>query len=179
MRSLKLAQTKPIASASPPPAPIPPPFVRTTVGTAAIDTDPLARAERLFGAAGHLVLVSDHGPARSFIGWTLGSSRADAVGDAGTSVRVVVEIMFSEAGGYVVFERNETRLADGAARFSSSVVELPLPADVRRYCESSTQDLQTDAARAAAVDQAARTWHWLKRPGRRVAGEPLNFPFSL
>lgn len=170
MRSLKLTQSKPS------PATIP---SARQAAVAATDLDPLARADRLFGAPAHLVLLSDNGPALSFMGWTIGASKAESVDEGGQNGRVVeVEIMFSEAGDYVVFERIETRTADGVPQLATNVAEFPAPRDVCRYCETATLDSQTDAARAAAVDHAARQWHWLKRPGRR-AHEKLELPFAL
>jgi len=139
----------------------------------------VAHADRLFGAPAHLVLLSDTGPALSFMGWTIGSSRAESVGHHGETSRTVeIEIMFSESGDYVVFERIETQLAEQDPLLIASVAEFPAPRDVARYCETSTSDPQADAARAAAIDHAARQWHWLKRPGRRGVGK-LEFPFSL
>jgi hypothetical protein len=170
MRSLKLAQSKP-GPASQPSA--------RQAAVAAVDLDPVARADRLFGAPAHLVLLSDTGPALSFMGWTIGSSRAEAVDQDGQGARIVeVEIMFSEGGDYVVFEKIETQTADGIGQLVTNVAEFPAPRDVCRYCETATLDSQVDAARAAAVDHAARQWHWLKRPGRRAA-EKLELPFSL
>lgn len=171
MPSLKLTQSKP--------SPATAPTVRQTAAAAA-DIDPLARADRLFGAPAHLVLLSDTGPALSFMGWTLGSSRAEAVDEQGQGSRVVeVEIMFSEAGDYAVFERIESRTADGVTQLASTVAEFGSPRDVVRYCETGTLDPQADAARAAALDHTARQWHWLRRPGRRGAGEKVELPFSL
>ena len=170
MRSLKLTQSKPGAQA---------PLSARQSTAAAVDADPLARADRLFGAPAHLVLLSDTGPALSFMGWTLGSSRAESVGNDGEIMRVVeVEIMFSETGDYVVFERIETRDEMGQVELLASIAEFPAPRDVRRYCEGGSLDPQADAARAAAVDHAARLWPWLKRPGRR-GGEKVELPFSL
>ena len=170
MRPLKLTQSKP--------SPVGAPSARQAAA-AATDLDPLARADRLFGAPAHLVLLSDSGPALSFMGWTIGSSKAEAVDEDGQGARVVeVEIMFSEGGDYVVFERIETRTADGVPQLATAVAEFPAPRNVCRYCETATLDSQADAARAAAVDHAARQWHWLKRPGRR-AHEKLELPFSL
>jgi hypothetical protein len=166
MAPLKLAHSKPTL----PPA---------KSAAAAADVDPLVRADRLFGGPSHLVLLSDTGPAVSFMGWTIGSSRADSVDADGQPARVVeIEIMFSEAGDYVVFERVETHVADGLPQLAASVGQFRSPREVRRYCETSTLDPQSDAARAAAVDHAARQWHWLKRPGRR-ATETLELPFAL
>jgi hypothetical protein len=170
MRSLKLTQSKPSSAVAP--------SARQAAATAA-DLDPIVRADRLFGAPSHLVLLSDNGPALSFMGWTIAASKAEAVDEDGQGARVVeVEIMFSEGGDYVVFERIEIRTADGVLQLATNVAEFPAPRDVCRYCESATLDAQADAARAAAVDHAARQWHWLKRPGRR-AGEKLELPFSL
>lgn len=171
MRSLKLTQSKPASSNT---------QTARQAAAAAADADPLGRAERLFGGPAHLVLLSDAGPALSFMGWTIGSSRAEAVEEGVQGSRAVeVEIMFSEDGDYVVFERIETRTADGVLQLSTSVGEFAAPRDVFRYCETSTVDPQADAARAAAVDHAARQWHWLKRPGRRSGGERLELPFAL
>jgi hypothetical protein len=170
MRSLKLSQSKTTPGAA-----------STTRQMAAptADSDPLARADRLFGGPAHLVLLSDNGPALSFMGWTLGSSRAESVDEQGQNSRVVeVEIMFSEEGNYVVFERFETQLADSGPLLVTNAAAFPAPRDVCRYCETATQDPQADAARAAAVDHAARQWHWLKRPGRR-GGEKLELPFAI
>jgi hypothetical protein len=170
MRSLKLAQSKPSPSAAP---------SARQASAAAHDSDPLARADMLFGAPAHLVLLSDSGPALSFMGWTLGSSRAEAADENGEDVRAVqIEIMFSESGEYVVFERIETQTADGTPQLAANVEEFRSAREVCRYCETSTLDPQADAARAAAVDHAARQWHWLKRPGRRGA-EKLELPFAL
>jgi hypothetical protein len=171
MRTLKLAQSKP-GSAAPPSA--------RQAAAATADADPLVRADRLFGGPSHLVLLSDSGPALSFMGWTIGSSRAESVDERGHGSRAVeVEIMFSESGDYVVFERIETRTADGVPQLATSVEEFATPRDVCRYCETSTLDPQADAARAAAVDHTARQWHWLKRPGRRSGGERVELPFAL
>lgn len=173
MRSLKLTQSKPSSPASP---------SARQAAAAAVDADPLTRADRLFGAPAHLVLPRDTGPALSFMGWTIGSSRAESVDEETRDLRAVeVEIMFSEGGDYVVFERAETRDAEGTTEFNSSVAEFAGPGDVCRYCETSTLDPQADAARAAAVDHAAHQWHWLKRPGRRGSGgrESVELPFSL
>jgi hypothetical protein len=170
MRSVKLSESKPAPAAS---------VAVRQAQAAAADVDPLARADRLFGGPAHLVLLSDSGPALSFMGWTLGSSRAESLGENGQGSRVVeVEIMFSESGRYVVFERIETHLADCAPQFVANVAEFQAPRDVCRFCETATSDPQADAARAAAVDHAARQWYWLRRPGRR-AQEKLELPFSL
>jgi hypothetical protein len=171
MRSLKLTQSKPTVS---------PALSARQAAAAAADADPLIRADRLFGGPSHLVLLSDSGAALSFMGWTIGSSRAESVDEHGLGFRAVeVEIMFSENGDYVVFEKIETRAADGVEQLATNVGEFGAPRDVCRYCEASTLDPQADAARAAAVDHAARHWHWLKRPGRRSGGGKLELPFAL
>ena len=171
MRSLKLTQSKPGSPAA---------QTARQAAAAAADSDPLVRADRLFGGPSHLVLLSDTGPALSFMGWTIGSSRAESVDEQGQGSRAVeVEIMFSESGDYVVFERVETQTADGVPHLLTSLGEFAAARDVCRYCETSTLDPQADAARAAAMDHAARHWHWLKRSGRRSGAERIELPFSL
>ncbi len=167
MRSLKLSVSKPSAPA------------QSTRQAAAADS-PVERAERQFGAPAHLVLVSDAGPAVSFMGWTLGSATAESTDpSSGASRAVIVEVMFSEQGGYVICERIETRENGGMHELGAIVTEFPAPRDVHRYCEQATLDPQADAARAAAVDHSARLWPWLKRPGRHGTGESVIPPFAL
>jgi hypothetical protein len=171
MRHLKLSQSKP--------NPAPAPSARQAAAAAA-DTDPLARAERVYGAPEHLVLLSDNGPALSFMGWTIGAARAEAVDESEGTRTVEMEVMFSETGDYVVSERIETRVGDTVTAFAATVTEFPSPRDVIRYCETATLDPQADATRAAAVDHAARHWPWLKRSGRREKGSAaLKLPFAL
>ena len=169
MRPLKLSIAKPSAPA------------QTARQAAAWSETPLDRAERLFGAPAHLVLLSDNGPALSFMGWTLGTATA-ATSDpaAGIASRnVVVEVMLSETGDYVIFERIETHMTDGRLELGATVAEFPAPRDVHRYCEQGTLDPQADAARAAAVDHSARSWPWLKRPGRGAASDSAAPPFPI
>jgi hypothetical protein len=170
MRRLKLTQSKPAPAHA---------LSARQSAVAAADADPLARADRLFGGPTHLVLLSDSGPALSFMGWTLGSARAESVETGREGSRVVeVEVMFSESGDYVISERVEMHMSDGPPRLAATVSEFPAPRDVIRYCETSTLDPQADATRAAAVDHAARHWPWLKRGGKREKGS-LTLPFSL
>ena len=172
MRRLKLTQSKP--------APTPALSARQTA-VAAVDADPLARADRLFGGPTHLVLLSDSGPALSFMGWALGTARAESIDSGGEGTRIVeIEVMFSESGDYVVSERIETLLSDGSSRLAATVTEFPAARDLIRYCETTTLDPQADATRAAAVDHAARHWPWLKRGGKRGGGGgAIKLPFAL
>jgi hypothetical protein len=169
MRSLKLSVTKPSAPAQ-----------GSRQAAAAGADSPAERAERQFGAPAHLVLVSDEGPAVSFMGWTLGTATAEmSEQDTGGLRIVVVEVMFSEEGEYVICERIETRQGGGTRELGAIVTKFPAPRDVHRYCEQATLDPQADAARAAAVDHSARLWPWLKRPGRHGTGESIVPPFAL
>ena len=170
MRSLKLSVAKPSAQAQ----------SARQAAAAEADSSPGERAERQFGAPAHLVLVSDEGPAVWFMGWTLGTATA-ATSEAATAASrtVVVEVMFSENGDYIICERIEARHADGTLTLGAVVAEFPAPRDLHRYCEQATDDPQSDAARAAAVDHSARLWPWLKRPGRHgVTGAAIP-PFAL
>jgi hypothetical protein len=138
-------------------------------GVEASGEGPAQRAERLFGGPAHLVLVSDDGPAMSFLGWTLGTARAECIEHVTAPSRAaVVDILFSVSGRYVVSERVETRLSDGALRLSAKVSKFRLARDIRRYCEAPTLDAQADVARGAAFDHAFQVWPWLKRPARTV-----------
>ncbi len=171
MRPLKLSVTKPTVTTQ----------SARQAAAANADSSPVERAERQFGAPAHLVLVSDNGPAVSFMGWTLGTATAEMSDeDTGGARIVIVEVMFSETGDYVICERIETRQGTSTVGLGAIVAEFPAPRDVHRYCEQATLDPQADAARAAAVDHSARLWPWLKRPGRGGAGNSgIVPPFAL
>ncbi len=129
------------------------------------DADALRLAERQFGAATHMVLVDDRGPAVSFMGWKLGAAFVECSEDTGSTRTVTVEVLYSETTAYGVAERSETRLADGATRLDASVTLFNSTRDIRRHCESWTGDAVRDMARAAALDHAVRAWPGL-RAGR-------------
>jgi hypothetical protein len=92
----------------------------------------LQLAERLFGAATHQVLVDDHGPAISVMGWRLGSAHVDCSEGDGAMRRVTFELLYSEAKEYAITERVQLTLANGATRLEASVTRLSSPKDVLR-----------------------------------------------
>ncbi len=145
------------------------------------ESDQIEHAERIFGAPMHMVLVNDHGPAMSIMGWTLGTARAEVEEGAGATRTVVVEILFSETGRYVVSERIVTQLSD-YKMLAATLSEHRSTRDVRRYCDttSTSFDPARDATLAAALDHASRVWPWLKRPGRtRSLSGSIALPFAL
>src|SRR5579863_1669230 len=70
-------------------------------------------------------------------------------------------------------------LADGAAQLDAHCATFATSAEVRAHCEATTFDPMWDAARRAALDNAARHWPSLsRRPGHRRTGAVV-LPFSL
>lgn len=147
----------------------------TTRAAAAADHDPHQYADRMFGSAIHMVLVDDHGPAISFMGWRIGSARAEAR-DAATTRTIEVEFLFAENGEYAVCERVSTTLADAPPALDATVTLFPSARDVRRFAESATTDPMRDMAIASALDHAARAWPWLRRARK---GTGYTIPFAL
>jgi hypothetical protein len=147
----------------------------TTRAAAAADHDPIQYADRMFGAAVHMVLVDDHGPAVSFMGWKLGAARAESHDEAGART-IEVEFLFAENGEYAVCERVSNALADAPPALDATVTLFPSARDVRRYAESPTMDPMRDMAIASALDHAARAWPWLRR-ARKATG--YTIPFAL
>jgi hypothetical protein len=147
----------------------------TTRAAAAADRDAHQYADRMFGSAVHMVLVDDHGPAVSFMGWKIGAARAESHESAGART-VEVEILFAQSGEYAVCERISTTLCDAAPALDATVTLFPSPRDVRRFAESATLDPMRDMAVASALDHAARAWPWLRR-SRKASG--YTIPFAL
>jgi hypothetical protein len=119
-------------------------------------------AEKLFGAPTHVVLVNDHGPTVSFMGWKLGSGEVTCAEVEGAVKRVIVDVMYSSATPYAIAERCETRQLNGTTQMDATVSVCRAEKDVRRVCESSTGDVARDMARATALDHAIRVWPWLE-----------------
>lgn len=150
-----------------------------TGGAATRDAEePAHLAERLFGAATHVVLVSDGGPALSIVGWTLGTGRAEVSDDRGASRTVVAEVMYSEAGHYVVYEHQIAQGGD-ATPLAATVNEFRTAPDLWRYSETGSFDSARDIALATAVDHASRVWPWLRRGPARRAVSAMALPFAL
>jgi hypothetical protein len=147
----------------------------TTRAAAAADHDPHQYADRMFGSALHMVLVDDHGPAVSFMGWKIGAARAESHETAGART-VEVEFLFAQNGEYAVCERVSSTLADAPPALEATVRLFRSPRDVRRFAESATLDPMRDMAVASALDHAARAWPWLRR-ARKASG--YTIPFAL
>jgi hypothetical protein len=138
--------------------------------------DPIQHAERLFGAVAHMVLVNDHGPAVSFMGWRVGTGRAESRDQSGART-IEIEILFAESGEYAVCERVSNQLADMShPHLDARVRVLPSARDLRRFAEASTADPMRDMALASALDHSTRVWPWLRRP-RKVTS--YTIPFAL
>jgi hypothetical protein len=130
----------------------------------------------MFGSSMHMVLVDDHGPAVSLMGWKLGGGRAESR-EPGSSTRAIdIELLFAENGEYAICERIATVLADAPPALEATVTLFPSARDVRRFAESATADPMRDMALVAALDHAARAWPWLRRT-RKVTG--YTIPFAL
>jgi hypothetical protein len=145
------------------------------------DSAQVDHAERIFGQPTHMVLVNDLGPAMSIMGWTLGVARAEVSEGPSRTRTVVVEILFTETGRYVVSERVVTELSD-YKMLTATLSEHRSSRELRRHCEvsSTSFDPARDATLAAALDHASRIWPWLKRPGRtRSLSGSITLPFSL
>lgn len=128
---------------------------------------PRALAERLFGAATHTMLLSDHGPPAVFMGWRLGIGRAQAEESGGVTRIVDVEIYLDEDERYAIAERSAYAGADGQAALDASVTRLDSPATVRGYCDAASFEPMRDAALCAALDHVAKYWPHLGRRTKR------------
>jgi hypothetical protein len=148
----------------------------TVRAAAAADNDPFQYADRMFGSSVHMVLVDDHGPAVSFMGWKLGAGRAESREVGGGSRTIEIEVLFAENGEYAVTERVATHLADTAPALHATVALFPSARDARRFAESATMDAMRDMALVAALDHSARAWPWLRR-ARKVTS--YTIPFAL
>jgi hypothetical protein len=138
--------------------------------------DPIQHAERLFGAVAHMVLVNDHGPAVSFMGWKVGHGRAESRDPSGART-IEIEILFAESGEYAICERTTMHLADTShPHLDARITLLGSSRDVRRFVEASTSDPMRDMALASALDHSTRVWPWLRRP-RKVTS--YTIPFAL
>jgi hypothetical protein len=146
-----------------------------TRAAAAADNDPMQCADRLFGSAVHMVLVDDHSPAVSFMGWKLGAGRAECR-DASGQRTIEIEVLFAENGEYAICERISTMLADAPPALDATVTLFPSARDARRFAESATTDPMRDMALASALDHSARAWPWLRR-NRKSTG--YTIPFAL
>jgi hypothetical protein len=130
----------------------------------------------MFGSSMHMVLVDDHGPAVSFMGWKLGSGRAESREPGHSTRSIDIELLFAENGEYAICERIATTLADAPRALEATVTLLPSARDARRFAESATADAMRDMALVAALDHAARAWPWLRR-ARKATG--YTIPFAL
>jgi hypothetical protein len=130
------------------------------------------------GAAQSILVLSDEGP-RTAVGWTIGRGRADGRDGARLSRNVGIDIVLTTESWFVISERLATEDNDGAAQLDAHCATFATAAEVRAHCEATTFDPMWDAARRAALDDAARHWPSLTRgkPGR--SREPVVLPFSL
>ncbi len=133
---------------------------------------PRQTAERLFGAASHTILVSDRGPTVAFLGWRLGSGRAEATERGGIGRVVEVEIYLDEDDRYAVAERAEYVAGDGQRALDAAVTVLGSDGEVRAYCDAASFEPMRDAALCAALDHVAKFWPHLDRRQRRQSPTP-------
>ncbi len=140
---------------------------------------PRALAERLFGAAAHTILLSDHGPSAVFMGWRLGIGRAQAEEGGGVTRVVDVEIYVDEDERYAIAERSAYAGADGQAALDATVTLLDSPEQVREYCDAASFQPMRDAALCAALDHVAKYWpHLGRRRKRRTTPQFLRAALS-
>ncbi len=133
---------------------------------------PRETAERLFGAPSHTILVSDRGPSVAFMGWRLGSGRAEAAERGGLSRVVEVEIYVDEDARYAVAERAVYSGADGQRALDAAVTLLGSAVEVRAYCDAASIEPMRDAALCTALDHVAKFWPHLGRRQRRQSSTP-------
>lgn len=133
---------------------------------------PRETAERLFGAPSHTILVSDRGPTVAFMGWRLGSGRAEAAEAGGPSRVVEVEIYVDEEARYAVAERAIYVAADGQRALDAAVTLLGSATEVRAYCDAASIEPMRDAALCAALDHVSKFWPHLDRRQRRQSPTP-------
>ncbi len=134
---------------------------------------PRETAERLFGAPSHTILVSDRGPTVAFMGWRLGSGRAEAAERGGASRVVEVEIYVDEEARYAVAERAVYSGHDGRHALDAAVTLLGSAAEVRAYCDAASIEPMRDAALCTALDHVAKFWPHLDRRRRPSPTPPF------
>jgi hypothetical protein len=149
--------------------------------TAAQD-DPAAAADIVgahLGPAEPILVLSAEGP-RTAIGWTIGRGRADGHEGSRTSRNVGIDVILTTESWFVITERLATEDADGGAQLDAHCATFATAAEVRAHCEATTFDPMWDAAKRAALDDAARHWPSLGRGGKSgKTREPVVLPFSL
>jgi len=130
------------------------------------------------GAPTSILVLSEEGPRTAF-GWTIGRGRADGRDGPKLSRNVGIDVVLTTENWFVITERLATEDADGAAQLEAHCATFATSAEVRAHCEATTFDPMWDAARRAALDDAARHWPSLsRRPGHRRTGAVV-LPFSL
>ena len=145
------------------------------------DDDVNAAAEAVrahLGPPTSILVLSEEGPRTAF-GWTIGRGRADGRDGLRLSRNVGIDVVLTTENWFVISERLATEDADGAAQLDAHCATFATSAEVRAHCEATTFDPMWDAARRAALDDAARHWPSLsRRPGARRTGAVV-LPFSL
>jgi hypothetical protein len=136
-------------------------------------TDP----EALLGTPAQMLLTTSGGRLLTVRGWTLGTGRADVRHDpVGTTRTVMMEIVLTEAQEYVIGERVETIVADGARRLAATVTTFRTARELVRYVESGSCDPSRDGVLVTALDHAARSWPSLSRVLARGGGGRFPAP---
>jgi hypothetical protein len=130
------------------------------------------------GAPTSILVLSEEGPRTAF-GWTIGRGRADGRDGAKLSRNVGIDVVLTTEHWFVISERLATEDADGAAQLDAHCATFATAAEVRSHCEATTFDPMWDAARRAALDDAARHWPALSRRAQPRRTGPVVLPFSL
>jgi hypothetical protein len=130
------------------------------------------------GAPQSILVLSEEGPRTAF-GWTIGRGRADGRDGARLSRNVGIDIVLTTEHWFVISERLATEDADGAAQLDAHCATFANAVEVRAHCEATTFDPMWDAARRAALDDAARHWPSLSRRGTHRRTGAVVLPFSL
>jgi len=125
-----------------------------------------------------ILVLSEEGPRTAF-GWTIGRGRADGRDGLRLSRNVGIDVVLTTENWFVISERLATEDADGAAQLDAHCATFATSAEVRAHCEATTFDPMWDAARRAALDDAARHWPALSRRARSRRTGPVVLPFSL
>jgi hypothetical protein len=125
-----------------------------------------------------ILVLSEEGPRTAF-GWTIGRGRADGRDGPKLSRNVGIDVVLTTDNWFVISERLATEDADGAAQLDAHCATFATSVEVRAHCEATTFDPMWDAARRAALDNAARHWPALSRRGHGRKTGPVVLPFSL
>lgn len=125
-----------------------------------------------------ILILSEDGPRTAF-GWTIGRGRADGREGVRMSRNVGIDVILTTESWFVISERLATEDGNGAAQLDAHCATFATAIEVRSHCEATTFDPMWDAARRAALDDAARHWPALSRRSATRSQGPVVLPFSL